>query len=360
MSVAPEAASLTAEKIQPSDGIDINIDDPELLQEDAGAMEIDQYADANNGAINQAAQGEPGEPAEAAPLRLEAVLLYGVDQMSTDDVKLYASHYFAEVTPNIEWVDDSSVIFVFDSEDAAKGALEAFTSEAEYYDQPPDATTLRNAKAHPRNSQYGLKVRVALETDHKTKRSRERSKYYLFHGDPREQSYEQRRQETRSRRSRRRSVSPEKQVDKEFEEHGRGRGRRTGEDDFPSVLKETYTPITKSWANVGSVDRYVPSARGSGPSWRSIDRNESQDYARRRSLSPDRHRGHSGYRARGGGIPRQIGDDTTGRSLAGRIGAKGEAVNHPASDFASRLSVKKDDDDRNGGRRRRAHHLEFD
>ncbi|KAK9237227.1 hypothetical protein V1525DRAFT_361196 [Lipomyces kononenkoae] len=357
MSAAPNATSSTAEAVQPSGGIDINIDDPELLQEEAGLMEIDQYADANSGGANQGAQAEP---VDAAPLRSEAVLLYGVDQMSTDDVKLYASHYSPDTVPKIEWVDDSSVLYVFDSEDAAKRALEAFTSEAEYYDQPPDASALRNAKSHPQNTRYTLKVRFALQTDRKTKWSRERSKYYLFHGDPREKLYEQRRQETRSKRTRRRSVSPEKHVDKDTVEYGRGRGPRNDEDDFPSVLKETYTPITKSWANVGSIDRYGPSTRGSGPSRRRLERNESQDPPRRRSLSPDRRRSHSGYRARDGGIPQQVGDDAIGSNLASRIGAKAETVTDPASDFASRLSVKKDDDKNGGRRRRRAHHLEFD
>ncbi|KAK9333893.1 hypothetical protein V1520DRAFT_73632 [Lipomyces starkeyi] len=373
MSAETNAIPLMEEAVQPPIGIDISIDDPELLQEDSGLMEIDQNSDANVSATEQAAQYEP---TDTVFLRLEAVLLHGVDQMSTDDVKSYASHYFPQITPNIEWIDDSSVLFVFDSEDAAKQALEAFTSEAEYYDQPPEGTALRNAKVHPLNGKYALKVRVALQSDRKTKWSRERSKYYLFHGDPREQLYEKRRQETRSRRPRRRSASPEKPVHMDLVEFSRGRRRqndeddfpsvlkdtrrRQNDDDFPSVLKDTHAPISKSWAKAGSIDRYVPSARDSGPSSRRIDRHGPRDTPRRRSLSPDRYQAGSGDRARDGGFPRRIGGDISSRSLAVRLGAKGGNDDDHASDFASRLSVKEDDDKNGGRRRKRAHHLEFD
>ncbi|KAK9388301.1 hypothetical protein V1515DRAFT_598431 [Lipomyces mesembrius] len=405
MSAETNVTPMMEEAVQSPIGIDINIDDAELLQEDAGLMEIDRNSDANISATEQAAQSEP---TETVFLRLEAVLLYGVDQMSTDDVKLYASHYFPQIAPNVEWIDDSSVLFVFDSEDTAKQALEAFTSEAEYYDQPPEGTALRNAKVHPLNGKYALKVRVALQSDRKTKWSRERSKYYLFHGDPREQLYEERRQETRSRRTRRRSASPEKPVHMDLVEFSRGRRRqndeddfpsvskdtrrrrndddfpsvlkdtrrrrndddfpsvlkdtqrRQNDDDFPSVLKDTHAPISKSWAKAGSIDRYVPSARDYGPSSRRIDRHGPRDTPRRRSLSPDRHRGDSGDRLRDVGFPRWIGGDISSRSLAVRLGVKGGNDGDHASDFASRLSVM-EDDDRNGGRRRkRAHHLEFD
>ncbi|KAK9487248.1 hypothetical protein V1527DRAFT_495105 [Lipomyces starkeyi] len=373
MSAETNATPLMEEAVQPPIGIDISIDDPELLQEDDGLMEIDQNSDANISATEQAAQSET---TDTVFLRSEAVLLHGVDQMSTDDVKSYASHYFPQITPNIEWIDDSSVLFVFDGEDTARQALEAFTSEAEYYDQPPEGTALRNAKVHPLNGKYALKVRVALQSDRKTKWSRERSKYYLFHGDPREQLYDKRQQETRSRRPRRRSSSPEKHVHMDLVEFSRGRRsqndeddfpsvlkdtrRRQNDDDFPSVLKDTHAPISKSWAKAGSIDRYVPSARDTGSSSRRIDRHGPRDTPRRRSLSPDRYQGGSGDRARDGGFPRRIGGDISGRSLAVRLGAKGGNDDDHASDFASRLSVK-EDDDKNGGRRRKwAHHLEFD
>ncbi|KAK9355918.1 hypothetical protein V1523DRAFT_403887 [Lipomyces doorenjongii] len=372
MSAETNATPMMDVAAQPPVGIDINIDDPELLQEDAGLMEIDQNSDANISATEQAAQSEP---TETVFLRLEAVLLYGVDQMSTDDVKSYASHYFPQVAPNIEWIDDSSVLFVFDSEDTAKQALEAFTSEAEYYDQPPEGAALRNAKVHPLNGKYALKVRVALQSDRKTKWSRERSKYYLFHGDPREQLYEKRRQETRSRRTRRRSASPEKPVHMDLVEFSRGRRRQNDEDDFPSVLKDTrrrqndddfpsvlkntHAPISKSWAKAGSIDRYVPSARDSSSSPRRIDRHGLRDTPRRRSLSPDRHRGDSGDRVRDGGIPRR-GGDISSLSLAVRLGVKGGNDGDQASDFASRLSVMENDGKNGGRRRKRAHHLEFD
>ncbi|KAK9376295.1 uncharacterized protein V1513DRAFT_439906 [Lipomyces chichibuensis] len=372
MSAETNATPLMEEAVQPPIGIDISIDDPELLQEDAGLMEIDQNADANISATQQAAQSEP---TETVFWRLEAVLLYGVDQMSTDDVKSYASHYFPQITPNIEWIDDSSVLFVFDSEDTAKQALEAFTSEAEYYDQPPEGTALRNAKVHPQNGKYALKVRVALQSDRKTKWSRERSKYYLFHGDPREQLYETRRQETRSRRSRRRSASPEKPVHMDLVEFSRGQRRQNGvddfpsvlkdtrrrqdDDDFPSVLKDTHAPISKSWAKAGSTDRYVPSARDSASS-RRIDRRDPRGTPRRRSLSPNRYKSGNGDRALDGGLPRRVDGDISSRSLAVRLGAKGGNDDDHASDFASRLSVMEDDHKDGRRRRRRAHHLEFD
>ncbi|KAK9325806.1 hypothetical protein V1517DRAFT_313553 [Lipomyces orientalis] len=356
MNVETNVAPIMAEAVLPATGIGIDIDDPELLQEDAVLMEVDQNVDTNATATEHAA---PLEAAESSSLRPEAVLLYGVDHLSTADVKSYASHYFPPITPEIEWVDDSSVLFVFDSESTAKKALDAFTSEAEYYDQPPEAAALRSAKVHPQNGKFPLKVRVALQNDRKTKRSRERSKYYLFHGDPREEDYEQRRQETRSRRNRRRSASPEKHAHMDLVEFSRGRRRENNDDDFPSVLKDTYTPITKSWAKASSIDRYTPSVRDS-VSLSRRDRHAPREPPRRRSISPERHRGGSRPRT---SDPERISDDVSSRSLAVRLGMKGGDGGNPdnrVSDFASRLSVKESDDSNGGRRRRRAHHLEFD
>ncbi|KAK9247512.1 hypothetical protein V1506DRAFT_565376 [Lipomyces tetrasporus] len=359
MNVEINAAPVMAETVLPVTDIGINIDDPELLEEDAMLMEVDQNVDTNASTTDQTAQLED---TESASLRPEAVLLYGVDHLSTDDMKSYASHYFPQITPEIEWVDDSSVLFVFDSEITAKKALDAFTSEAEYYDQPPEAAALRSAKVHPKNGKYTLKVRAALQTDRKTKRSRERSKYYLFYGDPREEDYEQRQQETRSRRNRRRSASPEKSAHMDLVEFSRGRRRENNDDDFPSVLKDTYTPITKSWAKASSIDRYIPSVRDSVSVSRRMDRHAPRDPPRRRSISPDRHRGGSRVRTSDAGLPERINDDVSSRSLAVRLGKDGNGGNpdNRVSDFASRLSVKESDDSNGGRRRRRAHHLEFD
>ncbi|KAK9476763.1 hypothetical protein V1514DRAFT_160834 [Lipomyces japonicus] len=178
--------------------VDVTDEQPQLDEEG----DIDMLADTvpDPGAIKP-----PEVHAFENDERPEAVLLSGVDDMSTKDVLQYCKEYYPSEVPTVEWVDDSSIVLVYANDDAASTALEKFTSEAEFYDDAPEPSTLRNAKVHPENGKFSLKVRIALLTDKKARGARDRSRYYLFHGDPREEEHARNREESRSRR---RSRSP--------------------------------------------------------------------------------------------------------------------------------------------------------
>ncbi|KAK7207214.1 hypothetical protein BZA70DRAFT_6624 [Myxozyma melibiosi] len=165
--------------------LDIIIDQPLLDGDDEGEKNLGDYG-GDMEVDKEPSKGE--ELPEAYSLkRFEAVYMHGVDHMSTNDVKEYSAAYFPDEEPKFEWVDDSSIVLVFKSEEAAGKALDAFTSEGEFYDEVPADGALRVAKTHPGNGKYTLKVRGALLTDKKEKAAHLKSKYYLFHGDPREE-----------------------------------------------------------------------------------------------------------------------------------------------------------------------------
>ncbi|KAK9464655.1 hypothetical protein V1512DRAFT_293179 [Lipomyces arxii] len=389
------AAAEPAEMETLIDDSAINIDESELLQADENSMEMDDKTPAELTETNS--EKEPWE------LRPNAVLLSGVDHMSTTDVKLYAVTYFTEGNPpDVEWVDDTSVVLVYPTRAMATAALNAFTSEAEFYDSTPSEFGIRNAKVHPKNGKHALKVRHALDSDRKMKHSREQSRYYLLYGDPREENND--RYNPSSRNGGR---YKEKEAYMDITDFSRERRRVRGGagekidvrdndedkvDNFPSVLKGNFKPLSKSWANAGAVDRYAP------------DRyDEGRRYSRRRSQSPERRRRRYDSRSpeksvsKGQGRDRDSGSEpkfdrdsrlslalesprsrrapsnrsdlaqrindgeTSSRDLSSRIGSRDnkKVSDSHASDFGSRVSAGPREENSRGNRRR-AHHLDFD
>ncbi|KAK9461322.1 uncharacterized protein V1516DRAFT_691300 [Lipomyces oligophaga] len=294
-------------------------------------------------------------------IRPEAILLNGVDHMSTDQVKKYASTFFAEEDPKVEWVNDSTVLLVYKSGEAAKNALDAFTSEAAYYDEPPQPKELRNAKSYPDVEQFNLKVRMALMTDKKEKKAALKSRYYLFYGDPREAERDRRNGRTdRSKRGRRehrrRSRSPTRDLSPvEYISFRRDRSReRWSHQNRSRNLDRTIQDIGE--VHSARPDRYAPTrADNYAPDADPRRLSRSPD-PYRRPLSPvfqERTRSPKAEeRWTNGEDPAVVfgGNSESGLSLKDRIGIKSKISENKklGSDLGSRLG------------RRRAHHLEFE
>ncbi|KAI8069202.1 hypothetical protein BC940DRAFT_346163 [Gongronella butleri] len=139
--------------------------------------------------------------------RSNAIYMHGVNDMSTADVRAFCKDTALD---KVEWVDDSSCVLVFSSAELAMEAAEKLLLSPETTTWP-SLTELCTARpfereqpaAEPATGENGaiaaenevdpskppvkavvdtLKIRVAKLTDAKSKGSRERSRYYLFHG----------------------------------------------------------------------------------------------------------------------------------------------------------------------------------
>jgi hypothetical protein len=133
---------------------------------------------------------QEADDADPSQVRPEAVHLHGVDNLSTEDVRLYASTlYPSSEFFKVEWIDDTSLNLAYVSADIASSALQAFSS-AHIEELPPG--TLRPAKPLKGEKLIdGLKVRIAVMGDKKEKGARDRSRWYLFNPHPNE-DYERR------------------------------------------------------------------------------------------------------------------------------------------------------------------------
>jgi|SRR5947207_6745512 len=122
------------------------------------------------------------DPSQA---RSEAVHIRGVDNLSTDDIQLYASTLYPSFEFKIEWIDDTSLNLAYESAEIALSALQALSSG--HIEQLP-SSTLRPAKPLTgEKSIEGLKVRIAFMGDKKEKGARDRSRWYLFNPHPSEE-----------------------------------------------------------------------------------------------------------------------------------------------------------------------------
>lgn len=121
-------------------------------------------------------------------VRPEAVHIRGVDNLSTEDVKLYITTLFP--TPEegefkVEWIDDTSLNIVYSSPQIATSAIAAISSN-HIESLPP--TTLRPAKSVTEPKAIdGIKVRIATMGDKKERGARDRSRWYLFNPHPSEE-----------------------------------------------------------------------------------------------------------------------------------------------------------------------------
>src|SRR5579859_2518387 len=164
----------------------MELDDYHYMQEvpstkpeiDPIPQEIETVDVGNDSATKQPDSTDPSQ------VRPDAIHLRGVDNLSTDDVKLYASTIYPSSDFKVEWIDDTSLNIVFHSLEIATSALLAFSSP-HIEELPP--TTLRPAKPLTGEKTIeGLKVRIALMGDKKERGARDRSRWYLFNPPPAE------------------------------------------------------------------------------------------------------------------------------------------------------------------------------
>ncbi|KAL7269611.1 hypothetical protein RUND412_007714 [Rhizina undulata] len=200
----------------------------------------------------------------------EKIHLRGVDNMSTDNVKAFASEHFKEAAVvKVEWIDDTSCNLIYATPELALQALHAFQTQSGKL----PLLALRTSKPAPSHPDSHLQVRLAKLTDRKEKGARERSRYYLFH--PEDDIGEQR---ERLRRERPRS---DHRRYNHYEDDNREHGyeRRYYDSSEHSRRRER---------NVYNEDFYneEPSATRS--------RRSESEYSRERSYSPDRKRRREG------------------------------------------------------------------
>ncbi|EKV05338.1 Nucleotide-binding, alpha-beta plait [Penicillium digitatum] len=119
----------------------------------------------------------------------EKVHIRGVDELTTEDIKQFASDCSGQDPVRVEWIDDTSANIVFSSAEIGLQALTALTQLAEEEDAstlPP--LRLRSAKLLSSHPDSVLQVRSAVKSDRKQARAHEKSRFYLMHPehDPRE------------------------------------------------------------------------------------------------------------------------------------------------------------------------------
>lgn len=125
----------------------------------------------------------PNDTSEANALdpSPEKVHVRGLDNLTTKDVRAFASEYLDSHKPShIEWIDDTSANIVYETPEVAQEALVAFAAGdiADLFQLPALQTI--PAKAFPLHPQTNLQVRLAVVGDRKQAGARERSRFYLF------------------------------------------------------------------------------------------------------------------------------------------------------------------------------------
>lgn len=127
---------------------------------------------------------------QTAEAQHEKVHVRGVDELTTEHIKEFASsHFSAEEPSRIEWIDDTSANIVYSSPEVGLQALSAFTQvNAEEDASTLPSLRLRSAKALSSQPESVLQVRSSVITDRKKPRAHESSRFYLMHPehDPRE------------------------------------------------------------------------------------------------------------------------------------------------------------------------------
>ncbi|PMD34044.1 hypothetical protein L207DRAFT_557398 [Hyaloscypha variabilis F] len=125
----------------------------------------------------------PNDSSDANALELSSHKIHvrGLDNLTTKDVRAFASEYFDAYKPaHIEWIDDTSANIVYETAEAAQEALVAFAAvEIADVSQIPVLQTVP-AKAFPLHPQTNLQVRIAVVGDRKQAGARDRSRFYLF------------------------------------------------------------------------------------------------------------------------------------------------------------------------------------
>ncbi|KAI9761728.1 MAG: hypothetical protein M4579_000822 [Chaenotheca gracillima] len=212
--------------------MDIDMDIDMQLGEDEAALQADAMTVVNihsspDPSTNQTIQHTAaGPPAESPSLRLlsfkesqpysthvaasstsedpnhitaHKVHIRGVDNLHTSDIKQFASEHFESSRPlSIDWIDDTSANLVYENPEIAEAALDSFSSLEYIQHSALSSLQSRLAKTLSTHPDSKLEVRMAVASDKKQPKARERSRYYLFH--PEHDPGERRRRTGRDRR----------------------------------------------------------------------------------------------------------------------------------------------------------------
>lgn len=250
-----------------------------------GALTNPSYLAKEPGEVEETVEEQAhGEVSDKAVVPLK-VYIRGLDTFNPDDVKAYlAEHYSTSQLSRVEWIDDSSANFIFQSESAAQEALVALAAV-----EIADATQLPalediTAKGYSKKPDSVLRVRFAVAGDRKIAGAAERSRFYLLHPeyDPEER---RRRGEFQPRRYRDR--------DDRYRRDRRGGRRRDSRDDddepeeFDVNLYDDDPAARATRAQRRSISR-----RRSGSSSSDARRGPSRNRRNReKELFPGRHAG---------------------------------------------------------------------
>ncbi|ESZ93497.1 hypothetical protein SBOR_6120 [Sclerotinia borealis F-4128] len=111
----------------------------------------------------------------------EKVHIRGLDNLTTKDVKNFASYYYTGSIERVEWIDDSSLNLVYPNSDIAEEALRKLCAQ-EFPEDLSQLPILQSFPANPfpDNPKISLQVRIAVVGDRKQRGARERSRFYLF------------------------------------------------------------------------------------------------------------------------------------------------------------------------------------
>ncbi|KAJ5278626.1 hypothetical protein N7478_003998 [Penicillium angulare] len=165
----------------------------------------------------------------------EKVHIRGVDELTTDDIKQFATSHFEHETPSrVEWIDDTSANLLYSSGEVGIQALAALTQVGEEDASALPPLRLRSAKLLASHPDSVIQVRSAIKSDRKQARSYEKSRFYLMHPehDPREQL----RQELSDRRRHGDSGDGEYRRRKFDDRELRRRHDRDGDDQFSANM----------------------------------------------------------------------------------------------------------------------------
>ena len=119
----------------------------------------------------------------------EKIHIRGVDDLSTDNIRTFASDYYSDADPYVQWVDDHSANLVYKDKSVARQAILTFTqqpvTEQQILNNPFELHTARPLVTKPASL---LTVRIAMMADKKKKGAKDASRYYLLNpsADPAE------------------------------------------------------------------------------------------------------------------------------------------------------------------------------
>ncbi|KAK5115003.1 hypothetical protein LTR85_010041 [Meristemomyces frigidus] len=159
--------------------IDLTFDqeeDPEIarLHAEAAAFDAQLNGAADNDAMNGVEEApEEGEVDTNAPV--PKVHLRGVDNLTPGDIQNFANEHYPTKRPrHVQWIDDTSVNLVYDTEATAAEALHAFSAQEEA--EPLKVRAAKRLSTHP---DIELFVRQAVVSDIKAPNARLASRFYL-------------------------------------------------------------------------------------------------------------------------------------------------------------------------------------